>query len=409
MAPKKGGEKPVAGGDAGGKEIEQAGLPDGWKAIEKVYQTGSQKGQKYVRFHNEHHSCICSVRKAIELHASDTGQDPAKALKDYDAAKKAISDAKKAEREQKGLLEGKKKTQAVEVFRAKFGKLDGATVCKLPGWRGESKLLEKCGQICARYYSPSGEKYSLINQIEAFFGFHMMNGEDHEVPDIEAARTLVEDDGTGKKVNTARSGDSVKEDFTVMPTMKRQKKDKVRVARLEDYRSSKDLKMIPLLRDDSEAALADTADPEEVLSAAEDIHRQLVERGFDLGTALLYMTPAKHSRVPNVRMINAVGGIYFRQAELFSGRPYYQHVRLVGPDSNGLACSGNYISWSSHWNHWKIGNLDEGKAGLAICRSDVQAVTDADQPWMLYEPPIAEDGSSEDPPDGVDDANTSQA
>mmetsp|Transcript_63807 Transcript_63807/g.185038 ORF Transcript_63807/g.185038 Transcript_63807/m.185038 type:complete len:407 (-) Transcript_63807:117-1337(-) len=379
-----------------GKVIPCEGLPPGWECVEKVYLSGGHAGQTYVRFQCQKHKSVCSIRKVIAIQAEEDGRDPEVALKEYDAAKKAIQDQKHKEREEKGFVEGPRKLEAIEAFKNKYGKLDGATIANLPGWRGESKILETCGQISARYYAPDGTVYSLVNQVEALFGFKILNGLEHELPDVEAARATLKKDEKGNVINTARR-ENIVDELSIAPKKPKKNPLEVRVARTVDYRPSQYLRVLRLLGDDMSVLLQEQGvpDQEEVESATAKIQQLLAERGFSvLDTDLVYVTGARNLRTPGKRLLDALSGIYYKMAELVNARPVYQKVFLT--DAGQLACSGCYISWSSHTRMWKIGNLANDRAGLAICRQEVADPSALEVEWEIYEPKLFDKGENDE-------------
>jgi len=378
-----------------GRIVPCDNLPPGWECVEKKYLTGSLAGQTYLRWQSDKHKNVCSIRKVIAIQAEADGRDPQVALKEYDAAKKATQDARQKEREEKGFVDGPRKLQAIEVFKDKYGKLDGATIAKLPGWRGESKVLEVCGQLSARYYAPDGTVYSLVNQVEAFFGFKIMNGLEHEIPDFEATRATLERDEKGNFINTARR-DNIVDSLAIAPKKPKRNPFEVRVARALDYRPSQYLKVVRLLGDDMSVLLQEQGVPEQeaVESAAAQIQHLLAERGFSvLDTDILYVTGARNERTPGKKLLNALSGIYYKMAELFNARPVFQKVFLT--EAGKLACSGCYISWSPA-RVWKIGGLSNDKAGLAICRQEVADPSALEVEWEIYEPKLFDKGENDE-------------
>jgi len=76
-----------------GKEIEPPpGLPAGWVAIERKYQTGGEAGKAYVRFNggvDNRHRGVLSVREAVRRDAIDRGLDVESVVGNYEKLKKA--------------------------------------------------------------------------------------------------------------------------------------------------------------------------------------------------------------------------------------------------------------------------------------------------------------------------------
>mmetsp|Transcript_13538 Transcript_13538/g.47804 ORF Transcript_13538/g.47804 Transcript_13538/m.47804 type:complete len:428 (+) Transcript_13538:81-1364(+) len=384
----KGEAKPKVQMQAG-TVVLAVGLPEGWWAVEKTYGTGGMAGSTYTRYFCKQHSSICTIKKAIELWAQDEGKDPAKYLAEYDAKKKAEKDKAQEDRQAKGFVEGKKKQEAIEAFQNTYGKLDGATICALPGWKGESKYLPNSGQISVRYYAPDGSIYPLVNQVEALFGFKLLAGKVDEIPDIEAVRSSLTYDAKGKVVNVARR-EGVLDEFTVVKDKPEPKKRKfcVMVAEEQHYRETEYISVVKLLTDDAEARLQklNVPEAEEVLEAAPKIQRLLVERGLTWAPQLLYVTGSRNLRTPGKKLLEATQGIYYDRAVPFNDRPCFQKVSLR--DDKKLACTGHHVSWSNQLALWKIGQLSEAKAGFAVCRQDRPDPFQLDAVWQIFEPKV---------------------
>mmetsp|Transcript_120699 Transcript_120699/g.301145 ORF Transcript_120699/g.301145 Transcript_120699/m.301145 type:complete len:394 (-) Transcript_120699:33-1214(-) len=378
MAPKAAATK--------GTIIPYEGLPPGWEAIEKPYLSGIYAGTTYIRFQTKdlRHKSVGSLKKAIQIDAEERGLDPAQAKAEYEQRKEEEKERQKQERESKGLLDGQRKNEAIEFFRSAHGKLDGATICQLPGWRGESKLLEKCGQLSARYYSPEGVTYALVNQVEAFFGFKMQKGE--PVPDFEAARNSVQVDEKGKVINSART-EHIVDSLLGESAPKRQKRSSNSIVAYDgDYRETEHLRVFRMLTSASEAQLQEYGiDSREGHEMATQIQKLLIGGGFPSGTEMLYVAGHKNSEAPVSKSVDGLQGIYHQKADQFNGRPCYQKVFLTKSAVNPLGCTGHCISWSRSRNLWKIGRLSEEKAGFAICRQDKPTPAEVDQAWCLYE------------------------
>lgn len=261
-------------------------MPPGWKCVQKQYLTGQHRGRTYVRFQNDIHKNVISLKVALELHAQDTDQDPAKLLGEYRRAQRE----KKEETlwalamEEPEIVKSRKKDEDIECFRSVYGKLDSPTVVRLPGWRKDLKTFENCGQVVASYYAPDGKVFKFLKDIEAYFGACMMSGED--IPDIFLARSLALRDEKGKIMGAARRSDKAEEPET--PAKKRRvlkKEAEVGKDRDQDMSIVQARGGVPC---DSEAS---AAKDEALRETAADIHKLLVGRGFaeegDLVTIVL--------------------------------------------------------------------------------------------------------------------------
>eukprot|EP00929_Paragymnodinium_shiwhaense_P005343 TRINITY_DN10716_c0_g1_i1.p1 TRINITY_DN10716_c0_g1~~TRINITY_DN10716_c0_g1_i1.p1 ORF type:complete len:280 (-),score=110.91 TRINITY_DN10716_c0_g1_i1:70-909(-) len=166
---------------SGVKVASPAGLPAGWLAEQFIHGISSRhKGKPFLRFRSEDgkHKDVCTVKKAIELHAADKQLDVKALLEDYEKRKADAQASKPAPKA------GEK--AAVEAFRAKHGALDRATIAYLPGWTLDSRESGNSGQLLTTFKSPEGEVFKTPQQVEAKLGKDMMSGK--EVAGVAEAR-----------------------------------------------------------------------------------------------------------------------------------------------------------------------------------------------------------------------------
>jgi len=349
------------------------GMPPGWKCVEKMYQSGANAGKTYIRFANGKHSNVLSLKAAIQLHAQDLGQDPAEAVRLYEKKKEERKEELAKLREERGHLKGEKRQEAIDHFRGIHGKLDGATVVQLPGWKGESRVLENCGQISATYYDPEGRVFKLVNDIEAFFGTKMMQGE--AIPDIAEARSKILYDEKGKPVNVARRGDNIED---VEAQVKKRKLLQQEVG-IHLYQEAPGFSVVQVHGKGEKAPQGD----ESVRQVAAEIQKCLLGRGFQEDIGLLAVV----GKEPTNAVVTAVAGIYYKMSEVYNDRPCYQRVQQYPGKSGVLACRGQYIFWSTKRDSWKIGALDDGKIGYAFCPEDAPLPTAVEKPWSVLKHP----------------------
>lgn len=151
------------------------------------------------------------------------------------------------------------------------------------------------------------------------------------------------------------------------------KKPKLAAASLKDYEEKRGLAVVQLpLRcattaAESELQKAGVADATDVAKAGHDAHSRLVECGFDeTSLMVVFSTNSQKSLVES-----QVCGFYYQTPAVLGERPCYQKLQLDKRSCSGLACDGLYLFWSDVWGgHWKIGTLEEGRAGLALHASD---------------------------------------
>lgn len=354
------------------------GMPEGWVGIERKFGVGSKCfGQTYIRYASSDgkHKGISSVKVVVQKDAEVRGLDPVKAVQDYEAGVKAHADKKKKEMYEAGFMKGEERDQMVQIFKDKCGPLNGATICQLPGWRGESHIIES-GQKVATYYDPSGRAYKLVNQVEAMFGVKISNGED--IPDIEAAREACIQDESGKAINVARQEHVVGFDGERAPARKKRRLAEEntagRVVTHADYA-------------EADISVGSAGADASVSVAAVEIQRLLVQRGFSTDVKLLSVT-CKDVNVPghtSADVFAMLSGMYYEMGEEFNERPVYQKVFLKEGRS-GLGCHGLYLSWSQARSCWKLGRLGDDVPGYAMCLSDEPRPTEVAAKWLLLAP-----------------------
>lgn len=377
-----------------GREIFVEGTPKGWQAIEKVYGSGNYAGKTYVRWQGGigNHRNVLSLKAALKLHAKDQGNDPDEAVRQYEQQKEEKKEAMAKAREEAGYLKGQKREEAIAAFRKLHDPLTGAVVCSLPGWRGESKLLEGCGQLCARYYDDEGRVYALLKDIEALFGMKLQAGE--PIPDIEAARSNVQVDERGRVVNVARTENIVEELSYIAPREDARKRRKthapaLRRATPEDYQELADFAVVRLPKGGGSQALRARGfeDAEAVERMAEEIRAKLVGRGFDQAELVYVMGGRADGTEQLVRnLVVVLGGIYYQRSEEFDDHPCYQKVSLSKQSPGQLLCQALHIFWSEERGAWKLGVLDEGKAGYAVCARSSSTPMEVDAKWSVLLP-----------------------
>jgi len=170
-------------------------------------------------------------------------------------------------------------------------------------------------------------------------------------------------------------------------TSRKEKKRKLgatsRLATAEDYRQSS-LQVVQLpASDDSEATAARLSkagapDAKQIADDSVKLRSLLLKRGFNKETELLGVVSGE----PDGGALCWIGGIYYQLADTFQGRPCYQGLQLVS-SKPGVACTGVYVFWSTAMSRWKLGALDDSKAGLAYCEEDRLRPVDLQQPWRM--------------------------
>lgn len=340
------------------------GLPEGWKAIEKAYGANSKSaGGTYVRYESPQGGPPeGSIGAAIKKHATDNGLNPDEALKAY----KKILQEKEAQKLREKEERAQFRESRIQRFQDKYGPLNGATICCIPGWRGESKFLEVSGQISTRYYDPEGVAWSLVKDIEAMFGERMERGE--TIPDVDAARASVELDEFGKPVHSARSAENIVATFEISKGRKGK-----RVVREEDYVED-GLQVLAL----EQLRAKKVTSAEALQNEGDEVRRRLQLRGLAADTAMLYVTKSDGGNGSE-----RLSGMYYQKPGLFNQRPLYQRVAPL--PSGSVVAHALHIFWSSARECWKLGMLDDRLAGFAICSDDRATPVGLSAKWLLCE------------------------
>jgi len=302
--------------------------------------------------------------------------------KEQEMAKSAIQKAATAvEQEKRKKLAVEKREMAIAHFRDAHGQLTGAIVCCFPGWRGVSKYLEVSGQQVAMYYDPEGRKFSLLKDIEQMFGTRMLEGQ--PIPDIDAARNNVKVDENGRTVNVARQENFVSEfEVDAVKELKKIiKKRKFRHVNAEDYHET-DLLVAPL----KQLQPNRIPNSKELQRNGAEVQRHLEKRGFGGETELLFVGNKKAATEKSSPVLEALRGVYFKKKDFFGGRPCYQRVLPPQDGTERLTCVGTYLFWSRSRCCWKLGSLNDGLAGFAICPEDQPTPESLSSKWQLCKP-----------------------
>eukprot|EP00929_Paragymnodinium_shiwhaense_P021323 TRINITY_DN13938_c0_g1_i1.p1 TRINITY_DN13938_c0_g1~~TRINITY_DN13938_c0_g1_i1.p1 ORF type:complete len:381 (+),score=100.21 TRINITY_DN13938_c0_g1_i1:62-1204(+) len=365
---------------AQGKKVDCPGLPDGWECVEKAYLSGQHAGKTYQRFQSGKHANVLSLKAAIKLDAEDRGLDAEEAVRQYELRKQAAKDEELKAKEDSGILKGEKRELYIQKFRALHGELNGAIISSLPGWRGESKLLESCGQISAQYVAPNGQIFKLVKDIEAKFAMDIEKG--RPVPDFAAARASCTDE-FGRAVNTARLNVLAADQITKSDLGRKRR----RYLSSADYAENPALKIVklePKLTQKTVSSDLDTfgmakAEVKAFVDNCAKLRKELVLKGFEEDIDLVYVARAAGA-TSSRKTLDALRGVYYRRPGECHDKAYYQRVELTG---GRLWCTGMHISWSSNMECWKIGSLV--LAGIAICKSPTEQPYEVDKNWSIYE------------------------
>ena len=106
----------------------------------------------------------------------------------------------------------------------------------------------------------------------------------------------------------------------------------------------------------------------------------LASRGFDRSSTVLCLVFDAGGQTGEAG--EELTGFYFSRDAEFFGAPFYQSVYLAA--GGGLACKGLYIFKSNRRPCWKIGTLDDGKAGCAFVDGEASPLgAGPERPWRL--------------------------
>eukprot|EP00930_Biecheleria_cincta_P055985 TRINITY_DN42216_c0_g1_i1.p1 TRINITY_DN42216_c0_g1~~TRINITY_DN42216_c0_g1_i1.p1 ORF type:complete len:396 (-),score=52.66 TRINITY_DN42216_c0_g1_i1:10-1197(-) len=340
-------------------------LPSGWTAVEYAYKSGNQLGKTYIRFNSAYKKdTLCTIRKVIEKDAQYRGlsdSEVKRAVEQFEQIKAQQKEYLKREREEAGFVKGEKREEAINAFQAKYGKLDGATVANLDGWRAESIYRETCGQTAVTYYNDQNKPFCTVKDVEAFLGVRIMQGRD--IPSIEQARSRVTKDESGKVVNTARHEGVVTKTAQESAAQSQNKRRKVFVTSSMYTDAAIVTVPVPGNKNDKHAHGLAKNKISCLRKSANDMLSLLRARHFQENTDLFALQfqkePTSTSHAAQLQ------GLYYKGPEKFNNRAYYQQVRTKC--AGQLCCTNLYIFWSLVRQHWKVSaSLDDSKAGLAI-------------------------------------------
>ncbi|CAE7712174.1 unnamed protein product [Symbiodinium sp. CCMP2592] len=315
-------------------------------------------------------------------HLEDTGEDLTAMYQEMkDKKEQEQAQRRREESEKKKEMKKQQREQHIENFRAVYGALTGSLVMALPGWSGEAKLQENCGQLCSSYYDPEGRSWKLLKDIEAHFGSLMEQGKQDTFPDFDAARDSQATDENGKVINIARQQNQV-EAWTreqKPPESKEKPRKRKRELKMVDYghyRETSHLKLFDVSEMTEKAMERERLpDGPALQKEAQRLLQLLIQRGLPETTQILYMR-GSGKKAAGSKLIRAMSGWYFRRPFEVADRSCYQHVRLIGGKP---VCSEAHVFWSAHYSLWKLGALTDDKASglgsvVRVIRSRVQTL-----------------------------------
>lgn len=358
--------------------VVPAGLPAGWKGIEKMYGPGSKyEGTTYVRWYtlDGRHKHVLSAKAVIKIDAEEKGYDADAALKVYEQKQKEKRERSNAERhnqkEDRYILKGEAREAAIKIFTDKFGGLRGSLVHAFKGWRTRWDYMPNCGQIHVTYTDPEGLEWKLLKNLEAAFGRRMQEGEDFTAFIAKAeAHENPEKFKEGSQTAKATQGsyESSALDDVDDPVDQREAPGK----RADEKYEESPIRVVLATSPVDEGG----ADP----SLAARLSQLLQGRGFAEPAALLRVS----SREPGHNLAETLSGVYYELGHPFNDRPCYQWVAESATNPGQLFCAGLYLSWGGiEQKRWKLGSLDIARAGFAYCEDDAKAPTALLNPWML--------------------------
>lgn len=391
MAPKKKESSSLSGGVAEAgvtypRDLDVSlyeGLPEGWRAVESCYLSGTCLGQTYVRFKGPvaGTSSICTVKAAIRKDAivvkGLSEAEASRLTEEYETREKEKMEKKRKEREEQGLLEGAAREEAVNAFRAQYGPLDGATVSKIPGWTATSIFREACQQTAVTYYSPEGRAYNTVKGVECLFGVRVLKG--LTVDEIDVARSLVVRDESGKVVNEFRA--NVTETLSAEASIQNRKSRKRSFKLIYGPECYDTCQPLHMLKVSTSAEWAPTTIPKEEVTPLRDLAANmctaLTARGFAEGMDIHMLRGCQSGH----QLEPWLNGFFYEMPSPFNDRPAFQKVSMT--PHGKLACTPLYIYWSPTKEWWAIGRLGYDARAVAFAKQDVQVPFGAEVQWMV--------------------------
>lgn len=371
------------------------GLPAGWISIEQVYGPKSAlHGQPYTRYKTSdgRHGGTSSIKKAIELDCKDKGTDPAEGIRAWQDAVKA---AKTQRDKETGNVENRE--EAIAAYQAVYGPLDSPTTAKMPGWSYTVKYLEVSGQTNVTYYNPKGTSFGTLKQIEAHLGCLVLDGKTLDFVNEGKALAKAEwgdyawgfnplrrsEDGTTLQVMAA-SGLKASELNEMVGKKKKRRVDE------DDYHENKVLVVRSVTMDNGDKDVAaqlrgaGAASAADLAASCQKAQAWLLQRDFGKDTEILVAfcreplpLPAD---MPSAFTAGRLCGIYYQRPGLFQGHRFYQKLQT---GTSSLSCSPLFLFWSQGRGNWKLGLLDDAKAGFALHSGEEVPTSQSATPWML--------------------------
>jgi len=353
----------------------EEGVPSGWKAIEKMYATGKYAGKTYTRYYSldGKHVHICSARQVIKIHAEESGEDPAAALKYYEERMQIrhqnIAAERAREAEERGRLKGERREACIKTFNDKYGQLRGSLVHAFSGWTTRWDFMPNCGQIHVTYKDPEGTEFKLLKDLEASFGMRMENGEDERIGKLLEQAALHENPDMFKEGSaSAKLSQGSFESSALDGASGIQRTPSKVDDRYEDA-------SIGVLRPKTGEPEADTVD---------NIRRLLEAKGLGTSIDLVYIS----NRGASHAVIDVLSGVYYRTPQDVNERPCYQQLWECKDKPGCLTCSPLFLSWTGpKLRRWRVGSLDPALGGYAYCEEDVPEPCLLTKTWRVVRPP----------------------
>lgn len=381
--------------------LDYEGIPSGWKAIEQAYgEKTKSAGSTYIRFHSPCgvYKSVGSQKKCFEFDYESRGLDPADGAKAF----LEMKEKKKKEREENGKLTGERKEEAIQMFEAKFGKLEAAVIPKIPGWSYRAKYLEVSGQTHIVYFDAKGNSFGTVKQVESAFGLMLMNGQDCSFIDAAREAFIAEHGSLDPGFNPLRRtadgstlqdcvalGDlSAVRNAEAASSMNTEKLEQLReghgnrmrkrrrthtVIREVDYQ---EFTTVIVERCNNNAA--SNASAKALNQSPAQIEQLLKQRGFkNVELIAVYSSTQGHD------LVDGLSGFFYKRPQPFNERACFQWLKLVqDKDSSRLACGGVYVYWSSGRNRWQIGCLGGDSNCIMFNLQNEATPWNIKQPWM---------------------------
>lgn len=382
----------------------EAGMPEGWKGVEKQYgATSKYAGKVYTRYYSldGKHKHVCSPKQVFDTHYKALGEDPAPRLAEYLRLQKERADKeadmRRIQREQRGQMAGEAREAAIQRFRDVFGALNGPTVFQFEGWVTRWHYQPNCDQVMVEYLDPEGNSWKLLKDLECAFQAKMDNGAGGHIPDmVHRAQALADPKGFAEGSKRAREAQGTVElspatlegGGTMISPEERARiaKERQDVKRAQDPSVKRPRLQVVLPPEMPSKAKPLPFESKAEIQAAFDKYRGILkQRGFPDDVALISVTGVTEER----KYAKRISGVYYEMPEPFADYPVYQKLLHFPDAQDGVGCDPLFILVNARLARWEICTmLADVRPVIAVSEDntgkEVASISEAGQ-WQVQD------------------------